>query len=126
MYGRQFWKDYALWFALFFGALQLAYWLAHDLPEAHPLRWIALLPLGVATVGGLWIELRNLRRLDELQRLIYLEATTISVGFVASWSVAAMLMEIFLKLPRPAPHWTLLVLGIGFLVGLLISRRQHL
>lgn len=125
LYGRRYWKEYALWFVVFVGALQAAYLWAADLPQGHLLRWAALLPVAVATAGGIWVELRNLARLDELERLIYLEAMTVAGFFIMSWNAALLLMESLVGLPRPSAAWNLGVMGLGFCVGFLIAKRRH-
>lgn len=125
MYDRRYWKEYAAWLLLF---LLLAFGngtLLRHLPEGSAWRLVTLLPVFVAMAAGLWIELRQFRRYDELQRQIYLEAMLVSGIATIGFCVTALMLEQVMGWPRLSPLWTLLVLTAAFLAGLLFAYRRY-
>jgi hypothetical protein len=125
LYDRRYWKEYGLWFVLFLLVMEVVVRAVQGLPQADPRRWAAVLPVLAAIGAGFWIELRNLRRLDELQRLIYLEAMFASCVLAIGWCALQLVLEHVLGHARLSPAWTLLVLGLGFGLGWIIARRRH-
>ena len=104
----------------------LAGWLARDLPLRSPAR-IALATVQAATIAAvILVTLRGMRRLDELQRRIHLEALLLSFGgtgiVVTGWG--------FLELAgAPAVRWSLWVwplMSVLWGAGLLVARRRYL
>jgi hypothetical protein len=125
LYDRRYWKEYGLWFLLFILVMELVVRAVQDLPPQDPRRWAAVGPVLAAIGAGFWIELRNLRRLDELQRLIYLEAMYASCVLAIGWCALQLVLEFVLGYARLSPAWTMLVLGGGFGLGWIIARRRH-
>lgn len=87
------------------------------LPEGSPWRFPAMLPLGAAAFTAFWIELRQLRRFDEMQRAIYLEASLGALWAVTAVVIGAWFMERLGDMPRLSPLWYLVALGVGFVLG---------
>jgi hypothetical protein len=125
LYDRRYWKEYGLWFLLFILVMELVVRAVQDLPPQDPRRWAAVGPVLAAIGAGFWVELRNLRRLDELQRLIYLEAMFASCVLAIGWCALQLVLEFVLGYARLSPAWTMLVLGGGFGLGWIIARRRH-
>lgn len=125
MYDRRYWKEYLVWLALFLLLVCANSVLLRQLPDGSPWRLLTLLPVFVAMAAGLWIELRQFRRYDELQRRIYLEAMLVSGVATIGFCVTAMLLEQVMGWPRLSPLWTLVVLTTAFAVGLIVAYRRY-
>jgi hypothetical protein len=75
MFGRKYVIESAIWIVAFVAAIKFAQWLAELWPADSPLRPLAIVPAVLALCAGMWVELRQVVRMDELQRHIYLVAT---------------------------------------------------
>ena len=89
------------------------------------LRVLALVPVALAICAGLWVELRQVARMDELQRLIYLAATLSGALLAMLFCSLAYLGEALQLWARVAPIWVLLVMAVGFCGGWLVARRRY-
>lgn len=124
-YGRRYWKEYAIWFVVFIGLMLAVKRGLRWLPSDSPAR-LALIVLPVlAAGGGFWVELRNLRRLDELQQRIYLEALFIGSFFLIAFCVGAAMTEIVLGLPRLSPLGPVFAMAFGCGIGLFVAKRRY-
>lgn len=125
IYDRQYWREFAIWGAVFL-LLVVAFALAaRALPESSRWRWLAALPILVVATGGFVLELRQFRRFDELQRAIYLEAM-LAAGFATiAFTMGAAVLETYAGLPRVSPLLTGLVLGTAFCIGLQFAKRRY-
>jgi hypothetical protein len=93
------------------------------------LRWAAAL-LPVVPMVGYFLGLnRWLRSLDELQRLIQLEALVVQLGLTGTVVMAYGLLAKFGVVPNPTIadfwHWIWLILFLSWSVGQVIVRRQY-
>ena len=119
-YSRELLTTLAVYALLLLGSVEL---LTH-VPIGAPWRdAIALTPM-IGCSGAIWAILRELRRMDELQRRIQLEAfgfafagtafVTLSYGFLEGLGYARLTM--FLIWPLMASLW---------IVGLVLARRRY-
>jgi len=125
MYDRKYLIESALWIAVFAASVVAVKWAARTLEPDSALRLLVLVPVTLAICAGLWVELRQVARMDELQRLIYLVATLSGALLVLLFCSLAYLGEALKLWPRVAPIWTLLVMVIGFGGGWLVARRRY-
>jgi hypothetical protein len=93
------------------------------------LRWAAAL-LPVLPMVGYFLGLnRWLRSLDELQRLIQLEALVVQLGLTSTVVMAYGLLAKFEVVPNPTIadfwHWIWLILFMSWAVGQVIVRRKY-
>lgn len=121
LYGRRYWAEYLIWFLVFVGTIALSRLASERLPAESPLRLASLVPPALAVLGGFWVELRNLRRIDELQRTMYLESLLYGMVATVLFCALAFLLETMIGLPRVSPMWVIVVNGVGCLVGLGVS-----
>jgi hypothetical protein len=125
MYDRRYWREWAIWMLAYLALIVLTSALVRRLPDDSPWRIAAALPVCAVALAAFWSELRQVRRLDEMQRAIYLEAS-----LAGSWSgiaivATAALLEVFGGLPRLSPLWILLGMGLGFGAGYLNAVRRY-
>jgi hypothetical protein len=125
MYDRRYWLEFAIWFSAYVVLLILTSMLVQRLPDDSPWRLAAAIPVCAVALSGLWPELRQVRRFDEMQRAIYQEATL--AGFWSGCTIAATaaLLEVFGGLPPVPPVWILLGMGLGFGAGFLNALRRY-
>lgn len=125
---RHTWRS--LGFALICAALALLVGLARRHGLIPPsLRWAAAL-LPVVPMAGYFIGLGQwLRTLDELQRLIQLEALLVQFGLSGIAIMAYGLLAKFEVVPNTpiadSWQWLWLVLFVSWSVGQLIVRRKY-
>lgn len=125
IYGRRYWKEYAIWFVVFIGLMVAIKRGLHGLPSDSPAR-LALVVLPVlAAGGGFWVELRNLRRIDELQQRIYLESLFVGSFFLIAFCIGAAMAEIVLQMPRVSPIGAVFAMAFGCGIGVVVSRRRY-
>ena len=125
IYSRRYWKEYAIWFVVFLSAMFLVKRATLWFPADSPAR-IALVVLPVlAAGGGFWVELRNLRRIDELQQRIYLESLFVGSFFLIAFCVGAAMAEIVLQMPRMSPLGPVFAMAFGCGIGLVIAKRRY-
>jgi hypothetical protein len=125
MYDRRYWRESGIWFVIYLGLVLLTASAIRQLPEDSVWRYPAMLPLVAAALALFWIELRQLRRFDELQRAIYLEASLAALWLTMAIAIGAFLLEELGGLPRISPVYLLLSLLVGFLVGYFNARRRY-
>ena len=125
MFGRRYFWESAAWVVAFVIAVLLAQRLARQWPVDAPWRALALLPVVAAMAVGTWVELRQIARMDELHRLMYLIATLTGAMFAILFSAVASLGELLELWPRVGPIYVILAMGFGFAVGWLAARRRY-
>jgi hypothetical protein len=125
MLGPRYLRESVLWIAAFVLAFELCQWLARLWPEGSPWRLLALAPAVAAIGAGLWVELRQVARMDELQRLMYLVATLTGAMFAVLFCAVAYIGEVLRLWARIAPIYAIAALGLGFLIGWLGARRRY-
>jgi predicted neutral ceramidase superfamily lipid hydrolase len=125
IYTRLYWKEYAVWFALFMAAMVMVKKLSHWFPDDSPFRLLLIVLPTLAAFGGFWVELRNLRRIDELQRRIYLESLFVGQVFLVAFCVAAAMAELVIGLPRFSPLAYVFAQAAGSGIGLLVARQRY-
>lgn len=121
---RYFWESVA-WVIAFVGAIELAQWLARLWPDDSPQRGVALVPVVVAMCVGMWVELRQISRMDELHRLMYLIATLVGTMATILFCAVASVGEALQLWVRISPIYAIFALGSGFAVGWLVARRRY-
>ncbi|MGH2670927.1 MAG: hypothetical protein ACRDH5_17745, partial [bacterium] len=75
MFCRKYLQESALWMLAFVLGFALSARLAELWPAGSAWRLLVLAPAVAAVCAGLWVELRQVARMDELQRHMYLVAT---------------------------------------------------
>lgn len=122
---KRYVRDTVLWILAFIITLQAAGQLADMLKRASLWPELALLPIMLALAGGMWIELRQIRRLDELQRSIYLVATLSGSMSVLALVSIAYVGEVLVGWSRLSPVFYLGAMGAGFLIGWVVASRRY-
>lgn len=125
MYDRRYWRESGLWTLLYVGVVLLTAAVLRQLPDDSVWRYPLLLPLFCAAFAGFWVELRQLRRFDELQRAIYLEASLAALWLTMAVAISAFLLEELGGLPRLSPVWLLASLLAGFVIGYVKAQRRY-
>jgi hypothetical protein len=125
MFGRKYFMESLAWIVAFVISIELAQWLAESWPAGSPLRLVALAPVVVALCAGLWVELRQVARMDELHRLMYLVATLTGSILVILFCALAHLGEALQIWGRVSPIYAIAVLGAGFVVGWFGAKRRY-
>ena len=125
MFDRSYWFWMGGWSLVFLGLVLGLDLLAGQLGAHDPRRWLLMVPVLAVTAIGLRLELRQLRRLDELQRQMYLEAALTALIVTLGYSSAVLVLERFAAMAAPSQAWTMLVIGAAFVVGLLLARRRY-
>lgn len=120
------WRQRENW-ALYLGAailFILLYRLGNNRPEIAPLELpLAILLLAPAALL-LWAFVRQIRRADELQRRILLEALAVAFAVQFTAAIAFSLLEAF-DVPRPPSVLWASLLVLSWSVGLAISSRRY-
>ena len=125
IYGRRYLKEYAIWFAVFIGLMVAVKRGLHWFPSDSPARLVLVVLPVLAAGGGFWVELRNLRRIDELQQRIYLESLFVGSFFLMAFCIGAAMAEIVLQMPRVSPLGPVFAMAFGCGVGIVVSRRRY-
>lgn len=125
MFNRRYLGESLAWIAAFVLTLEFAVWLAGRFAPGSSLRLLALAPVTVALAAGLWVELRLIARLDELQRLKYLVATLTGSMLAVLFCSVAYIGEALQLWARVAPIYVIAALGVGFVAGWLGARRRY-
>ncbi|ASK36160.1 hypothetical protein [Alloalcanivorax mobilis] len=116
-------------YLLQFGAALAAYmvvlvvslWLLSGQP---PLPWaIALLPM-VPAIGVCWVVVRQLRRVDEMQIKVQLEAIGLAFAATALVTFSYGFLEI-VGFPKLSMFLVWPLMAVFWLIGLLISRLRY-
>lgn len=124
MFGRKYVWESLLWIVPFLLAVELSQWLAEAWPAGSRWRALALAPAVAALAVGLWVELRQIARMDELQRLIYLAATLTGSMAAVMFCAVAYLGEALHLWARVAPIYAIAALATGFVLGLAVAKRR--
>ncbi len=125
MYDRRYWREFAVWFVAYVALMLGAARILKGLPDDSPWRVALVLPVLLVLLAAIWIELRMVRRFDEMQRMIYLEATFASSLLAMLVTASGWLFEEMAGAPRISPLWVMAALGGGFLLGYLNARRRY-
>ncbi|MGB1560834.1 MAG: hypothetical protein ACPHN2_04975 [Sinimarinibacterium flocculans] len=125
MYDRRYWRESGIWLLIYLGVVLLTAAVMRRLPDDSLWRLPAMLPFFAAAAAAFWIELRQLRRFDELQRAIYLEASLAALWLTGAAIISVWLLEEVGGLGRISPLWLLGVLGAGFGLGYFKARRRY-
>lgn len=125
LYDRRYWKESLLWGLPYVLGCILVFSAREQLAVGDPLRILLAVPVLALAGLGLWVELRQIRRFDELQRRIYGEAWL--HGGVAGMvgCLLTVLLEGFVGPPEQAPLWVLLAMALGFCVGWARAARRY-
>ena len=119
-YQKELWTALAVYGVMLVGSIQL---LTHT-DVARPWRdLIALSPMLPAAATA-WVVLRELRRMDELQRRIQLEALGFSFAGTAILTFSYGFLE-GLGYPRLSMFTVWPILAGLWLVGLVLARRRY-
>lgn len=125
MYDRKFLGEMLLWVLLFVLAFEAAGWLAGHLAPGSSWRLLALAPAVLGIGGLLWAELRQIARMDELQRQKYLIATMTGSMAGVLFCALAYIGEVLVLWPRVAPIHAIAAMGLGFVAGWAGARRRY-
>ena len=119
-YQKELWTALAVYGVMLIGSIQL---LTH-MDVARPWRdLIALSPILPAAATA-WVVLRELRRMDELQRRIQLEALGFSFAGTAILTFSYGFLE-GLGYPRLSMFTVWPLLAALWIVGLVLARRRY-
>jgi hypothetical protein len=119
-YQKELWTALAVYGVMLIGSIQL---LTH-MDVARPWRaLIALSPILPAAATA-WVVLRELRRMDELQRRIQLEALGFSFAGTAILTFSYGFLE-GLGYPRLSMFTVWPLLAVLWIVGLVLARRRY-
>ncbi|MGQ0585957.1 MAG: hypothetical protein ACT4PK_01985 [Gammaproteobacteria bacterium] len=125
MFSRAYVFESLGWVALFVVAIEASKWVAASVAGESPLRLAALLPVLLVIGLGMWVELRQIARMDELQRLKYLVATLAGAMLAMLFCAVAYVGEALKLWARVAPIYAILALGVGFAIGWYGARRRY-
>jgi len=125
MYDRKFLGESLLWVLVFVLAFEAAGWLAGQLEHGSSWRLLALAPAVLGIGGLLWAELRQVTRMDELQRQKYLIATMTGSMAGVLFCAVAYIGEVLALWPRVASIYALAAMGLGFAAGWAGARRRY-
>lgn len=122
---KSYLRESMLWMVAFMLSVVLVKWVAARYAADSLQRVMALVPLVLAMIAGLWVELRQVARMDELQRLKYLIATVAGSMLTILFCGVAYVGEALQLWGRIAPIYTIAVLGAGFVVGWFAAQRRY-
>lgn len=125
MLSRQYLRESLLWIGAFVLTLEGAGWIAERFAVSSPLRFLALAPVILAILAGLWVELRQVVRMDELQRLTYLIATMTGSMLAVLFCAVAYVGEALQLWARVAPIYAMAALAAGFVLGWAGAKRRY-
>ena len=125
MFDRKYLFESLLWIAAFALSMFAAKWLARGFGPDSALRLLALAPVTLAICAGLWVELRQVARMDELQRLTYLVATLSGTMLGMLFCALAYAGEALQLWARVAPIYVLVAMAVGFIAGWIGARRRY-
>jgi hypothetical protein len=125
MYDRRYWREWMIWMLAYTILIVLTSVLIQRLPDGSNWRIAAAIPVCAVALSAFWAELRQVRRFDEMQRAIYLEASLAGSWCGIAVIATAALLEAFGGVPRLQPLWILLSMGLGFGAGYLNAVRRY-
>ncbi|MDX1450493.1 MAG: hypothetical protein R3246_15705 [Acidimicrobiia bacterium] len=91
------------------------------IPVMIVLAPIPVVPVVWALLG--WFEV--LRSRDELQRRIFTEAATLSLGITGALAISYGFLEAYANLPKLSMFWVWAVIGAAFVLGQLVAGRRY-
>ena len=124
-FSKSYLRESLIWILAFVLALEAAKWGAARIDAGAPLRVFVMLPVLLAMCAGLWVELRQVARMDELQRMKYLVATLAGSMLAVLFCAVATLGEALHLWARVAPIYAIVALAAGFVVGLIAAQRHY-
>jgi len=124
MINRKYLQESALWMLAYLVTFAAAAWVAKRWPGESPWRLLTLAPAVAAVCAGLWVELRQVARMDELHRHMYLVATLTGSLFAMLFCAVAYMGEALALWARVSPIWAVAALGVGFVAGWIGARRR--
>ncbi len=124
MISRKYVQESALWMLAYLVTFAAAAVLAKRWPSESPWRLLTLVPAVAAVCAGLWVELRQVARMDELHRHMYLIATLTGSMFAMLFCAVAYMGEALELWQRVSPIYAVAALGVGFVAGWIGARRR--
>lgn len=85
---------------------------------------LAVLPV-LPAVYALLVVMRHIASLDELQRLIHLQAAAFSIGLTVVAGLTAGSLRAFAGLPSPDLVWAVPFVAAGWMIGLAVASRRY-
>jgi pyridoxine 5'-phosphate synthase PdxJ len=76
-------------------------------------------------VYALVVVMRHVASLDELQRLIHLQAAAFSIGLTVVAGLTAGSLRAFAGLPSIELVWSVPVVAVGWMIGLAVASRRY-
>ncbi len=123
MSSRSYAKEFSLAMGTYMVTLFLSIWLINTAPTA-PWRFaIALLPM-IPAIGVLVAVLRQLRRMDELQRQIQFEALAFAFAGTALLTFGYGFVE-NVGLPHISWFWVWPIMAILWIIGTVLATRRY-
>lgn len=112
--------------ALYIAAVFFSGWLArHHIPADSSWRYaLVLIPL-LPSLGMLAAVVRYVRRMDELQQRIHLEAAVIAVILSAAFCITIGLLQVYAGFPDINLIWVMAVIIFAWGLGGCIARRKY-
>jgi len=121
MFDRRYWIQSAVWAAAFIALCIVALGTRED--SAARIAVVALLLALIAVAA--FVELRMLRRMDELQLRIYQDAALVAMGVAIAFCGAGVVLQYLLGWAVATAATVLVVIGIGFVLGLGLALRRY-
>ena len=126
MYDLKFVKESFIWTAVFLVLFTFGYHYIQQNPEQMSARIAMAAGLSALGFFGSWVELRQIRRLDELHRKIYFEACFVGLTFMLNGLIVSIfLSDLLVEIHRMALV-VIAMFGVGFLAGYVRARRRYL
>lgn len=90
-----------------------------------PAGWaLALLPV-LPSAYALLVVMRHVASMDELHRLIHLQAAAFALGLTVVAGLAAGSLQAFAGLPPVSLVWAVPCVAVGWMVGLLVAWKRY-
>ncbi|MEJ2514831.1 MAG: hypothetical protein P8080_05215 [Gammaproteobacteria bacterium] len=90
-----------------------------------PAGWVlALLPV-LPSAYALFLLMRHIAAMDELQRLIHLQAAAFGLGLTVVAGLAAGSLEAFGGLPPVSLVWAVPCVAVGWIIGLAATAKRY-
>jgi hypothetical protein len=125
VFSKAYLRESVLWIGAFVLTVEGAGWIAGRFDDGSPWRFLALVPVTIAIGAGFWVELRQIARMDELQRLTYLIAVVAGSMLAVMFCGVAYLGEALKLWTRVAPIYVIAVMAVGFACGWAGARRRY-
>ncbi len=90
-----------------------------------PAAWaLALLPV-LPAFYALLVVMRHVAAMDELQRLIHLQAGAFALGLTVIAGLTAGSLHAFAGLPVVSLVWAVPFVAVGWMIGLVVASRRY-